>query len=291
MQAATADRLPALIETEDLAARLDDETLRILDCTLFLRGNPEFGTTPESGKTHWDQGHIPGSAHVDVLHALSDPDAPFRFTLPNPARFAQAMSFYGVGDGIDVVLYDAVGNSMATRVWWMLRAFGFDDAAVLNGGWKKWTAEARPVSTAQPAFPPARFEARPRPGLFVGKDAVRAAIDDPTVQLVNGLTAAQHAGGLPHYGRPGRIPGSTNVPARELTDPETGAYRPMAELRARFEAAGAFDRPRTITYCGGGIAASNDAFVLHLLGKDDVAVYDGSLFEWSADPAMPMETD
>jgi len=163
---------------------------------------------------------------------------------------------------------------------------------VLDGGWPKWTAEGRPISTEPGVVRPARFVARPRPGLFVGKDAVRAGIGAADIRLVNSLTAEQHAGtGGAHYGRPGRIPGSTNVPSRELLDPTTQTFRPLDELRRLFEAAGALDGRRIVTYCGGGIAASAGAFALAMLGVDDVAVYDASLQEWAKDASLPMQVD
>jgi thiosulfate/3-mercaptopyruvate sulfurtransferase len=168
---------------------------------------------------------------------------------------------------------------------------GFDDAAVLNGGWKKWTFEGRPTSTEPCAYPPARFVARPRPALFVGKGAVLAGLGQRATCILNALSEEQHRGtdGVT-YGRPGRIAGSANIAARSLVDPKTHAYLPARVLRERFAAAGALEAERVITYCGGGIAASSDAFVLTLLGHDGVAVYDASLSEWAADPSLPMET-
>jgi thiosulfate/3-mercaptopyruvate sulfurtransferase len=171
----------------------------------------------------------------------------------------------------------------------MLRAFGFDDAAVLNGGWRKWTAEGRPISTDDGERPARRFTARPRPELIADKSGVLAALGEDRTCVLNALTEVQHKGGGVTYGRPGRIAGSANVPARDLVDPRTHAYLPLDVLRAKFEAAGALDAGRVITYCGGGIAASSDAFVLTLLGHDRVAVYDASLSEWAADPTLPME--
>ncbi len=189
-----------------------------------------------------------------------------------------------------VVLYDRFVNMWAARVWWMLRAFGFDAAAVLDGGWKKWTLEGRPVATDDGARPPRRFVARPRPALVADRAGVLAALGEGACVL-NALTEEQHRGtGGVSYGRPGRIAGSANVPARDLVDPATHAYLPPEALRARFAATGALDAGRVITYCGGGIAASSDAFALALLGREDVAVYDASLSEWAADPSLPMET-
>jgi thiosulfate/3-mercaptopyruvate sulfurtransferase len=173
-----------------------------------------------------------------------------------------------------------------------LRAFGFENAAVLNGGWKKWTLEGCPVAPDAGARPPRRFVTKPRPELIADKQAVLAGVGNRATCLVNALTEEQHRGtGGVTYGRPGRIAGSANVAARDLVDPATHAYLPAETLRERFKAAGAMDAGRVITYCGGGIAASSDAFVLTLLGKDDVAVYDASLSEWAADPSLPMERD
>jgi thiosulfate/3-mercaptopyruvate sulfurtransferase len=201
------------------------------------------------------------------------------------------MGRLGVGEGMRVVLYDRFVNMWAARVWWMLRAFGFDDAAVLDGGWKKWTRENLPVATDDGARPARAFTARPRPALVADKAGVLAALGDERACVLNALTEEQHKGGGVTYGRPGRIAGSGNVPARDLVDPDTHAYLAADVLRKKFAAAGALDAKRVITYCGGGIAASSDAFALALLGRDDVAVYDASLSEWAADPSLPMATD
>jgi thiosulfate/3-mercaptopyruvate sulfurtransferase len=178
----------------------------------------------------------------------------------------------------------------ATRVWWMLRAFGFDRAQVMNGGWEKWTAEGRPSCAVPCAYPRATFVARPRPGLIVTKAEVRRAIGDPGTVTINALTQKQHTGEGVHYGRPGRIAGSVCVPSVTLLERGTTSYRAADELRAAFQAASATPDRRVITYCGAGIAASNDAFVLAMLGHERVALYDGSLSEWVADPEAPMET-
>jgi thiosulfate/3-mercaptopyruvate sulfurtransferase len=172
-----------------------------------------------------------------------------------------------------------------------LRIFGFDEAAVLDGGWQKWHREGRPIETgpARPR-PPTRFAVRRQRPLMVGKDDVLRAIGDGSTCTLNALSPEQHAGaGGNNYGRAGRIKGSVNLPAARLIDPASGAFLPAAELRRRFDAVGALDRP-VITYCGGGIAASADAFALVLLGHSDVRLYDASMSEWAADPGLPMET-
>jgi thiosulfate/3-mercaptopyruvate sulfurtransferase len=222
---------------------------------------------------------------------LSDNSHRLRFMLPSPEAFAAAMGSFGVGGGTRVVLYSTANPWWATRVWWLLRVFGFDEAAVLNGGWQKWSRERRPVETG-PAKPraPGKFAIHaPRP-LMVGKEEVLQAIGDGAACTINALLPEQHAGtGGNSYGRPGRIKGSVNLPAAHLLDPATNEFLPAGELRRRFAALGAFDK-RVITYCGGGIAASADALALIMLGHPEVKLYDASLGEWATDPTLPMET-
>ncbi|HXG22197.1 MAG TPA: sulfurtransferase [Methylomirabilota bacterium] len=282
-------------ETEWLAAHLNDPQLRIFDCTIVVRDDQAQGqgqgSRVESGYEVWRQGHIPGSGFADLVTDLSDPNGKFPFPAPLPERFAAAMSRYGVGAGHRVIWYDAFMNVCAARVWWLLRANGFDNAAILNGGWTKWTKENRPVSTAPPTYPPARFVSRPRPQLIAKKQEVFAVIDKPGTLLINALRPEDFAGAAPpRYSRPGHIPSSVNVPFLSLVDPDTQAYLPEEQLRARFAAVGAAVQEKVITYCAVGFTACSDAFVLSLLGAENLAMYDGSLTEWTADPAMPMVT-
>jgi thiosulfate/3-mercaptopyruvate sulfurtransferase len=280
-----------LVETDWLAAHLADPELRVFDCTTYLDPDPVKGYTVRSGRPEWEQGHIPGAGHLDLQGELSDVASPLRFTMPTAEQFAAAMARHGVGEGTRVVVYSAGSVMWAARIWWMLRAFGFDRAAMLNGGIDKWKAEGRPLSTEAPRPAPARFVARPRPEMIATKSQVAAALTDPRVRIVNALTAKQHTGeGGTHYDRPGRIAGSVNVPAHRLVDGESKVFLPAGELAAMFAETGADKAEKVITYCGAGIAASADAFVLALLGHDNVALYDGSLSEWVKDPAAPMET-
>jgi thiosulfate/3-mercaptopyruvate sulfurtransferase len=288
-----------LISPAELAGRLQAPELRLIECGVVYRTLPDRSDfRAESARPHYDAGHLPGAVFVDPIAELSDPASGLRFTMPAPARVAETFGRHGVGPGAFAVLYCRDHNIFAARLWWMLRSIGFDDAAVLNGGFVRWVAEGRPVTTDVRQHPPARLDPRPHPDLFVDKAAVRAALGDPRVVLVNALSAEQHEGrGGVTYGRPGRIAGSVSVPARSLTDPATHAYLPPDRIRAALEAAGVL-RPggtgggerRTVTYCGAGIAASSDALLLTLLGVSDVAVYDGSLEEWARDPGAPMES-
>ena len=247
--------------------------------------------TIRSGREDWTRAHVPGAGFLDLIEELSAPDPQLHFMLPAPEQFAAAMSAHGVGDGVGVVLYDAGSGAWAARVWWMLRAFGFEDAVLLNGGFTKWTLEGRPTSAEPPRHPRATFTSRPRSGVFVDKQAVLEGVGDAATCLVNALPEPLHRGlgAAPAGRRPGHIPTSENIPVDTLVDPTTRAFLPEVELAAVLERAGALRADRVITYCGAGITASGVAFALRLLGRDDVAVYDASLEEWAADPQLPLE--
>lgn len=176
----------------------------------------------------------------------------------------------------------------AARLWWMLRVFGFDDAAVLDGGWSAWSSAGRPVCSTPCGYPAATFHPSPRPELVVTKDQVLADLGDPDVCLIDALGRRQHRGEVNEYGRRGHIPGSGNVTAWEVLDRDTQRYRPVDELRRQLGPA--LDAKQIITYCGAGAAAASVANVLVRLGRPDVAVYDGGLLEWCADPRLPLET-
>jgi thiosulfate/3-mercaptopyruvate sulfurtransferase len=280
----------ALIQTEELARRMGAPALRIFDCTVYLKPGPDGRYIAESGRANYDKGHIPGAAFLDLQAELSDPQSKLRFTLPSLDALTRAFAAKGVGHGTSVVLYSHATPTWATRLWWMLRAVGFDDVAILDGGLDKWKTEGRPLSTQETVHPPATLTLRGRPGIFVDKTAVAGAIGKAGTLTLNALSHDQHTrrGGVT-YRRPGRIAGSSCVPAASLLGPDK-TLKPIAELRAAFEGVGAAPDKRVLVYCGGGIAATLDAFVLTaLLGHTNVSVYDNSMQEWSNDPALPME--
>jgi thiosulfate/3-mercaptopyruvate sulfurtransferase len=280
-----------LIDTQSLERQLGDPDLRILDCTTHLIPDPKITYQVVPGRADFEKGHIPGAQFVDIQADLSDNSHRLRFMKPSAEAFAASMSGFGVGDGTRVVLYSTTSPQWATRVWWLLRVFGFDKASVLDGGSQKWSREGRPVETGPArARAPGHFVVRHERPLMVGKEEVQRAIGNGAVCTLNALSPEQHAGsGGNTYGRPGRIKGSVNLPAAHLIDPATNAFLPAAALRRRFAEVGAFGK-EVITYCGGGIAASADAFALVMLGHPNVKLYDASMSEWASDPALPMET-
>ena len=286
----------ALISTDTLAARLGEGGLRIYDCTTYLEPPAAGSDDPYSvvsGRQTFLAGHVPGADFLDLQGELSATDTRLKFMMPSPEHLARAFGRRGLGDDSRVVLYSLGSMMWSTRVWWMLRALGFDRAAVLDGGFDRWQAEGRPVETGEArGYPPATFTPRPRPGRFVDKTAVRAAIDDARTVTVNALGPQFHRGLEPsRYGRPGRVPGSVNVPAASLVDPATKRFVAPAAALARFAEAGIDPGRRVIAYCGGGISATIDLFLLHRLGYDNLTLYDASMGEWAKDEALPIETD
>ena len=284
----------ALVQTGELEKSLGAPGLRIVDCTTWLKPAEPGDDAPYRvvpGRAEYDKAHIPGAVFLDIQGEISDPGTRLRFMAPAPERFAEAMGRLGIGNESRVVLYSAGSIMWATRVWWMLRAFGFDGAAVLDGGWEKWRAEGRPVSSAPAHHPPARFTAAPAPGRFVDRDHVLSRLEDEGTVMVNALAPAFHLGAGPsRYGRPGRIPGSVNVPAASLIDPSSGAFAALDEARRLHEEAGIGRDRRVVAYCGGGISATVGLFLLHQLGYDDLTLYDGSMGDWAPDPGLPIET-
>jgi thiosulfate/3-mercaptopyruvate sulfurtransferase len=284
---ASSAALPdTLVTTEWLAEHLDDPDLVVLDCTVSVEQG-ENGLEVESGRAAYDAGHIPNAGFADLMGPLADPESPYQYAVPSPEEFAAVMGALGVGDDSRVVLYDASMSAWAARVWWMLRWIGFERAAILNGGLGAWKAEGRPLSTEPPGRPTRKLTPAPRPELIADRDEVIAAIDDPAVSLIDAMPEAHYRGEMTMYARPGHIPTAKNVSVMSLLD-ESGHYRPLEELAPLFD--DDVDA-RVITYCGGGIAASSNAFVMTRLGYSDVAVYTASLQEWAADPANPMEVD
>jgi len=280
-----------LVETDWLARHPNDPDVLVLDCTTHLIPDPKTTYQVVPGREDFEKGHIPGAQFVDVLNDVSDTAQRLRFMLQRPEDFVAAMRRFGVNQSSRVVTYSTANMWWASRVWWLFRVFGFDNAAVLNGGWQKWRREGRAIESG-PAKPRAAgdFSVREVRPLMVGKEEVKRAIGDGAVCTINALLPQQHTGtGGNSYGRPGRVAGSVNLPAAHLLDPQTNTFLPADELRRRFEAIGAMDR-QVINYCGGGIAASADALALVMLGHQDVKLYDASLSEWARDPTLPMET-
>ena len=276
-----------LVSTGWLEDNLVSTNLHVFDCTAIPHPNPDeemrkkFPVSAGCGREHFEKGHIPGAGFIDVPGDLSDRDSEIPMMMPPEEQFVDVITRSGITDHSHVVLYSS-GPMWATRVWWMLRMHGFENVSILDGGWKKWCEERRSVSREKCDYLPGTFTARRRSDAIVNKHEVLAAIGDPSVRIIYAHPSA------PVFGREGRITGSDYIPATSLHDPETGVYLPASELHSIFDRVRVNSAERIITYCGAGIAATNNAFALTLLGYRNVSVYDGSMCEWGNDESLPM---
>jgi thiosulfate/3-mercaptopyruvate sulfurtransferase len=275
--------MESLVSTEWLAGEIGKPDLRILDASWFL---PDAG---RDGRTEYESAHIPGASFVD-LESLSDPDSELPHMLPSAALFAARMRSLGVGDHDRIVIYDNSPLHTAARVWWMLRLFGARQVAILDGGLALWLAEGRPVESGTRETRPGHFT----PGRGEDEVADKAhvlGLGEETM-LVDARPAARFRGDNPEP-RPGlaagHIPGSKSLPQSELFEPD-GRWKRGAALRAAFADAGIDLSKPMVTTCGSGVTAAVLLFGAHLLGKEDVRLYDGSWTEWGSDPATPKAT-
>lgn len=285
--------LPSLVDPLVLAEHLGRPDLRIFDATVHLVRPPEGGPyTVETGLREYEREHIPGAAFADIPGALSDPDSPFHFTVPNAQQFASEAGRLGIAPGTHVVAYAQESPMWATRLWWLLRCFGFDAVSVLDGGLPAWRSAGLPVETGAVSYPPAALDVSPRFDLLATRADVEgtvAAAGDGAC-LVNALTPPVFRGeGISSYSRPGRIPGSLNAPWTQLVDPRTNRFHDTNTLRRELSSAGVLNGRPVIAYCGAGISATVDLFAFSLLGVNDASLYDGSLTEWTHDPTLPVD--
>ena len=281
--------LPApVVSTQWLADHLGADKLVILDASAILaalpNGKPAYLTGHDA---YLFDGHIPGAYFAELIEVFTDPSGPYPFTRPSAELFAVAAASVGVDNNTTVVVYDSAVGQWAARLWWLFRTFGFDRVAVLDGGFKKWTAEERETDIGHVEPPVGSFEVNERPELWVDKAYVERVVSgEVEAALVCGLPPKEFTGEAGYRSRPGHIPGSVSIPASRLVDRDSNAFLGGDALREKF--APVLSAPQVIAYCSAGVASASDALALTLLGYRNVAIFDGSLAEWVADAAAPV---
>lgn len=281
-------KMQPLVNAKWLNEHLKDYDLLVLDTTVLVDFDNKGNVSITSGRDKYNTEHIPGAGFADLMGSLSATDTEMKFIMPTAQQFQNAMSKLGVADNTRIILYTSATNqSWPERLWWMLRWVGFDQVAILDGGLRAWKDEGLPLSTKTIKPVKKSFTVTLRPEIIAYRDEVFAAIEDNHVQIIDALPATHYQGKFSMYARVGHIPNAINIPTSNLFD-EFGYYKPIKELETMFKTD---QNNRLITYCGGGVSASSTAFTLHRLGYKDVAVYMGSLQEWTVNNENPMSVE
>lgn len=276
--------MDSLVSTEWLANEIGASDLRIVDATRHL---PAAG---RDAAAEYETGHIPGAVFMDLAD-LTDTAATAENMLPTAEKFASRMQSLGLGDGSRIVLYDDSAVKTAARAWFMLRKFGAHDVAILDGGIAKWKTEGRALTSGKETLRHRHFTVWDDPATVRDKRDMLANLTSNAEYVVDARSHARFSGEEldPRPGMAnGHIPGARNLPYSALFKPD-GTFKDKAGLKAVVAGAGiVLDRP-LVTTCNSGVTAAVVLFALHLIGKNDVALYDGSWSEWGADAATPKE--
>ena len=274
-----------LVSTEWLASELGKSDLRVVDATLFLPDHQR------NARAEFEAAHIPGAVFMD-LDEIVDTASGLPHMLPSAEKFASRMQALGLGDGSRIVVYDNSPLRSSARAWWMLRVFGAHEVAILDGGFAKWQVEGRPIESGKPVVRHRHFTVWQDNSLVRTLDQMVDNLKTRAEQVLDARSAGRFEGRDPEPRaglRGGHMPGARNLPYGELFN-EDGTWKRGDELRAAFQRAGIdLDKP-VVTTCGSGITAAVLAFGMHLLGKKDVGLYDGSWSEWGARTDAPVVT-
>ncbi|KPF93756.1 3-mercaptopyruvate sulfurtransferase [Novosphingobium sp. AAP83] len=277
--------MDSLVSTQWLADEMGASDLRIVDATAFL---PEHGRNPLQ---EYESSHIPGAVFMDLADIV-DSASPVPNTLPPAEKFASRMQALGLGDGSRVVIYDDSPVKTATRAWFMLTMFGAQNVALLDGGIAKWKAEGRKCAQGLEKLRHRHFTVWSDDSHVRTKADILANLTSNAEQVIDARGAPRFTGATPEANpalASGHIPGARNLPYATLFAPD-GTWKSPEAIKALFEAAGIDLARPLISSCGSGMTANVLIFAAHLIGKNDVALYDGSWSEWGLDPETPKAT-
>jgi thiosulfate/3-mercaptopyruvate sulfurtransferase len=274
-----------LVSTAWLAERLDSADIRVIDAAWFMPGEGRMG------REAYEEGHIPGAVFFDI-DGISDRSTDLPHMLLPADAFAEAAGALGLRRDLILVVYDGQGIFSAPRVWWTLRTMGFPEVFVLDGGLLKWRAEGRPLETSAPVPTPSTIEPAFDPSLVRDLEEMRQTLEVHDAQVVDARAAARFRGEVPEPRsglRSGHMPGARNVPWNGLINAD-GTMKSAGEIRTAFEGVGVNLDDPIVTTCGSGVSAALLALALARLGREDVAVYDGSWTEWGGRADTPVAT-
>lgn len=269
--------VPSLVSVTWLHDRLTSANLLVVDATMFLPG------VERNARAEYEDAHIPGAVFLE-MESISDPDSTLPNAMPTSAHFEKTIGELGISDEDSVVVYDTHGIMSSPRVWWMFRAFGHQNVAVLDGGLPKWQREGLPVETGTPTYEPKDYKAVDPSHSIRTMEQVDDALGKG-IQIVDARATSRFEGLQPEPRprlRSGHIPGSRNVPYTTLLDPKEGTLLPPAQLAEKFQAADVDTRLPVIFTCGSGVSACVLALAFSAMGADDIPVYDGSWTEWGS---------
>ena len=274
-----------LISNSALALHLGDENVAVIDCRFQLADEGW-------GEQAYRSAHIPGAVYAHLDRDLSGPKTGTngRHPLPDPSSLAHTFGRLGIASGVQVIAYDQDNGMFASRLWWMLRWLGHDAVAVLDGGFKKWTAESRETRSGAETRPPRTFTAAPRPGMLVDVEQVAALRADKAWRILDARAAERFRGEVEPLDKvAGHIPGAANHCFQTNLDAD-GLFLSPETLRAQMRAAiGDFASDHVVCYCGSGVTACHNLLALEHAGLTGAKLYAGSWSEWCSDSRRPVE--
>ena len=297
MSVSTSSWESHIVEAAWLDAKIQSGDVSVV--VVDMRGAVHVTTQPDGeqeavytgSKGEYAKGHIPGAVYLDWTEDITDPLDPIPVQVASADRISEVLSSVGIGDDTCIIAYDAHPSlQFATRLWWVCRYYGHANVRILNGGWNRWVAEGRPISTEVPKPEPAHFKATVQPDWRASALDVLDGLDSDAFVLIDARDEGQYTGKIKRGVRAGHIPGAINVP-RELIFKSAGVLKTPEELELQFKNAGIpLNAERChLAYCNGGVAATSVLFALSILGCTRLCNYDGSWNEWNAEVSLPVE--